>query len=214
MSLFPVVLVPLARSWVAHLHHAHCTWDPAPERGSHDGRSGGTDNVKPDSASPPGSSAIHRSTGEQAGLKGARRLARGGGRTVHAIPPSCPPPRRLPVAGVHPEGGRCPRLPQPAFQTRSAALAEALLLTPAPCSPDSQGDQTPGPRSGLRAQTNAVTPNYSIRTPGACGRARSSAPCLDGLIPQPRNTAEELTSSTGPRVTRMQAPPAALEELR
>lgn len=90
MSLFPVVLVPLARSWVAHLHHAHCTWDPAPERGSHDGRSGGTDNVKPDSASPPGSSAIHRSTGEQAGLKGARRLARGGGRTVHAIPPPAP----------------------------------------------------------------------------------------------------------------------------
>lgn len=130
MSLFSAVLAPAGPEVGGPPACTTCTehGDPATERGSPDGRSGETDGDlhRPlETMRPP----LRRGAGSEP--QGAGRLAgaEGGERT---LPPSCPPPPRLPVAGFRPEGGRRPGLPQSAFRTRSAALAEELLGTPAP----------------------------------------------------------------------------------
>lgn len=116
--------------WPTCMHHVHCAWGPRHrERESRRQKWGDRRGL----ASATGNNAVHPSAGERGASEpqGAGRLAgaEGGERTR---PPSCPPPPRLPVAGFRPEGGRRPGLPQSAFRTRSAALAEELLGTPAP----------------------------------------------------------------------------------
>lgn len=111
--------------WPTCMHHVHCAWGPRHrERESRRQKWGDRQGL----ASATGNNAVHPSAGE----RGASLKGRGGWPGRREESAHCPPPPRLPVAGFCPEGGRRPGLPQSAFRTRSAALAEELLGTPAP----------------------------------------------------------------------------------